>query len=160
MITCELMLDIDPVDEGLEDAIVSTWDALVATHGESTVLTITAEGFSVESAARSIVAELEEAGARVRRLLEDLVTRSTIASRTGVTPQAVGLWVRGERQRTAFPAPYNPATGGLWLWGEVNQWLAANGKPADDIVYPSREDYPRCNAWLLDRGPGGGGAQS
>lgn len=97
-----------------------------------------------------MVHRLRGCGIRVRRLYEDLVTRAAIASRTGMTRQAVGNWIRGDRKAaTPFPEPYQLAGGGLWLWGEVSAWIGE-----EEIAYPTRRDYPAVNS-IIDREPDG-----
>ncbi len=144
----ELTFELDELDEALEDRIYEAFDAVIAVHGSTTLMTCTARGGGVVAAAKDTVAELDGMGVVARRLYEDLVGRAQIAERAGVTPQAVGLWVRGERQaQSPFPAPYHVAAGGLWLWADVNAWLATQGK-GDGFAHPQRADYLQTNFWL------------
>lgn len=81
---------------------------------------------------------------RIQRVYSDLVTRAQIAERAGVTRQAVGLWIRGERHTDpAFPEPHVLGGGGLWLWRDVDQWLAEVGLPHDEVSYPTHLDIAR-----------------
>jgi len=144
--TYELIFEIDPIEEPLQDKIDEQFDALMSTQGASFFVTVGAEGGSAADAALGVAAALAQLGVNVRRMAEDLVTRTDIAERTGKTPQAVGAWVRGDRQAAdPFPPPYNYVAGGVWLWSEVNEWLARIGGPADDVSYPSRQDYALVN---------------
>ncbi len=152
MKTYELIFETDPIDEHLQDTIDEHFDALISGHGASYFVTLSAEGRDSREAALTSAGTLTRLGVHVRRLSEDLVTRSDIAERVGKTPQAVGNWVRGERQAAdPFPAPYNYVAGGVWLWGEVNEWLARTHGPADDIAYPTRDDYSAVNYVLTAR---------
>jgi len=151
----ELTFELDPLGEDQEDAICDRLDAVVATHGSTTLVTLTGRGCSVLDAAKRAVRELEHCGGVVHRLYEDLVSRSMIAQRARTTPQAVGQWVRGERQvrgagDPVFPEPYNYVAGGVWLWGEVNAWLVALDRH-DGMNHPHRIDYALLNEWLSTR---------
>lgn len=149
----ELMFDVDALDDATTEKVYADHDALVSSHQDGTTLTITAEGATAATAAKRVVAELDMLGVKVRRLTEDLVSRTDIAARCDATPQAVGQWIRGTRQRdTAFPPRLHRVAGGIWLWGEVNDWLRRVGRPYDEgIEYPCRRDYDEINGWLCER---------
>lgn len=152
----ELRFEIDEADEEAYEAVEEVFDIVVATHGKTVYLTAELDDCtSAISAARKAILVLTAAGIRIRRLCEDLVTRADIAERTGMTRQAVGQWIRGERRAAdgqAFPEPYYPVAGGVWLWGEVNAWLQRTGiNCEDDTAYPDRCDYAVVNAEMLDR---------
>jgi hypothetical protein len=147
--TYELIFETSELAEDVEDAIYEAFDALVSQRGRDSFVTLSAEGESAFEAAAAAIAGLQALGAEVRRMTEDLVTRANIAERAGVTTQAVGLWVRNERhQEDPFPAPYNHVAGGVWLWSEVNDWLARGHGAADGLRHPSRDDYAQVNAAL------------
>ncbi|HEY8717981.1 helix-turn-helix domain-containing protein [Pengzhenrongella sp.] len=138
----ELIFEFPALSEDLEDAIAGCFDALIATHSEVTTVTLSAEGDTCLLAASSAIDGLRTLGANPLRLVDDLVSRGEIARRAGVTPQAVGLWIRGERHAgTAFPRRFVTAGGGLWLWAEVVPALAERGVAIDDgVQYPTRRD--------------------
>ncbi|HYO18961.1 MAG TPA: hypothetical protein VES02_09900 [Dermatophilaceae bacterium] len=138
----ELTFELAPITDALEDAIADAFECVVASHSDVTTVTLTAEGRTCVAAALGATEDLRLLGADVRRLVDDLVGRREIARRAGVTPQAVGLWVRGERHAgVSFPPPFVLAGGGLWLWGEVLPALASRGVTlGDDIGYPTRHD--------------------
>lgn len=145
----ELIFETDPIEETLQDLIDEQFDALISGHGPNVFISMSAEGDTAVEAALHSAAALGRLGVHVRRLVEDLVTRTDIAQRTKKTPQAVGAWVRGDRQAAdPFPTPYNYVAGGVWLWGEVNEWLARVTGEADDVNYPSRHDYAFVNGVL------------
>lgn len=137
----ELILAVDELTPEQEDAIYDEYDALIASHGAITRLTVTVDG-SVVDGARRLLAFLYGIGARPDRFVEDFVARADVALRAGVSRQAVGLWARGERQ-SDFPHPYSPVAGGIWLFGELDEWLRANvpSYDAPDLGYPSRADH-------------------
>lgn len=102
-----------------------------------------------------------EAAARIRRALPrahvvrvapDLVSISTIASRVGVTRQAVRLWVTSSSSTTPFPPPFTvlepdgkPVR--LWRWADVTPWLdEVKGLSFERL--PSAEDIALIDARL------------
>ncbi|MGH3873631.1 MAG: hypothetical protein ACRDSR_19330 [Pseudonocardiaceae bacterium] len=149
----EWIFAVDDLADDTIDAVYETCDALVSHHGGLTLLTVTAEGGTAVEAAKTLVTQLQRDRqlVRVRWAYEDLVTKVDIASRCHTTPQAVGQWVRGKRLREfPFPEYFSLTAGGIWLWGDVNDWLRRTGKSADDIEYPHREDYAAVNYWVCE----------
>lgn len=146
----EWIFVVDELADDAVDAVYETCDALVSRHAGLTLLTVTAEGTAAVEAARTTITQLQqERRIKVQRAYEDLVTKVDIASRCRTTPQAVGQWVRGKRLRDfPFPECFSLTAGGIWLWGEVNEWLCRTGKQGDDIEYPHREDYVSINHWI------------
>lgn len=152
----ELIFAVDALSDETIDLIYDSFDALVAGHGRTTLLTVTADGATALMAAKSIVPDLEAIdGVVVQRCYEDLVDRADIAQRCDTTPQAVGQWIRHVRHReTPFPEPFNHVGGGIWLWGEVNSWLRRVGKVHDGLDFPCYNDYLEINRWLADHRAG------
>ncbi|MGH3764047.1 MAG: hypothetical protein ACRDTX_02650 [Pseudonocardiaceae bacterium] len=149
----EWIFEVDDLADDTIDAIYETCDALVSRHGGLTLLTVTGEGSTAAEAAKVIITHLQRDRQliRVRRAYEDLVTKVDIASRCNTTPQAVGQWVRGKRlSEFPFPECFSLTAGGIWLWGDVNDWLRRTGKSADDVEYPRREDYSAVNHWVCE----------
>lgn len=151
----ELIFEVDEPTEEQVNRLYDTVDAIFARHGRTNLVTITSDGASALPAALRATEQLESLGFSVHRLYEDFVTRSEIAERAGVTPQAVGLWIRGERvtdTENQFPEPYNYAARSqtFWLWSDVNIWLRSIAKN-DDMCHPSRIDYVLVNSWLCSR---------
>lgn len=147
----EWIFVVDELADDAIDAVYETCDALVSHHGGLTLLTVTAEGNTAVEAAKVIITQLQQEKqlVRVQRAYEDLVTKVDIASRCDTTPQAVGQWVRGQRLRVfPFPDCFSLTAGGIWLWGDVNDWLRRTGKSGDDIEYPHGGDYVSINYWI------------
>lgn len=122
------------------------------------LLTMTAEGMRAVTTAADVVERLTAHGVRPHRTHPDLVTRQDIADRAGVTRQAVGQWVRGERHRTApFPVPFNTVSGGVWLWGDVYGWLRERDYGRDTgLRYPTLDEHIRIDRHIaMDRGEPG-----
>jgi len=142
----ELAFEVaDPSESALEQ-VEDAYDCVLSTHGRSALLTLLVPGESALAAARDAIAALSPAGITIERLVDDLVTRADIAARAEVTTQAVGLWVRGERNREVpFPEPYVYAGSvTLWLWGEVVDFLRTVGLSIDaGVHYPSRQETLR-----------------
>ncbi len=149
----ELTFDVSGLTEEADDTLSRDFDVLSGVDHdgrESVTLAVSAE--SAIEAARRAARRMNELRLVVHRLREDLVTRKDIAQRAGVTPQAVGAWIRRERRPgdLPFPDPFNPVSGGVYLWGEVNEWLRQSGHQSDDWEFPTREDYVLINADLHD----------
>jgi len=146
----ELIFETAEISDDQESAIYAEFDAAISQHSGVTLVTVTAQGVSALDASLDAVARIRRLGVSPVRLYEDLVTRATIAERAGVTPQAVGHWIRGERHAAEpFPVPFNVAAGGIWLWGDVNEWLRRTAPNlADTMSYPRQEDYLTVNAEL------------
>lgn len=95
-------------------------------------MTVYVETGDVTSAATEAARCVEHAlkGASVRRVHRDLVTQSDIASRVGVSREAVRKWTRRDGDKP-FPAPFDTIGGGdtrpskVWLWSDVVAWLDA-----------------------------------
>ncbi|TRW47537.1 hypothetical protein [Georgenia yuyongxinii] len=139
----ELAFEVSGLTEAIEDAIDASFDALVAIHGRTTKVTVVVPAVTAVEAADVAISTLNGLGVHVVRLIDELVTRTEIAQRAGVTTQAVGLWTRGERNADhEFPEPYVRAgSATLWLWGEVVTFLREIGKPIDgSMQFPSRSD--------------------
>jgi hypothetical protein len=151
--TIELIFSVDPMDDDVVWEIYEKFDAVVATHSGITLIEVSVEGNHPVRAAKKAVRELERIdGVHVLRCYEDLVSRADIAERASATVQAVGHWIRGTRHKGhPFPQAFNLVNGGVWLWGEVNNWLARVGKPVDNAYYPSREDHLEVNKWITER---------
>ncbi|MPZ01030.1 MAG: hypothetical protein GEU97_24305 [Actinophytocola sp.] len=148
----ELIFAVDELSDATVTAVYESFDALYARHGDTFLFTVTQDGESAQDAATRAVGSLEEQGVRIQRLCEDFVDRGDIAERAGTTVQAVGQWIRRDRLKNApFPEPYSFVSGGIWLWGDVNDWLRRVGKDADEQHYPGWQDVAEVNTWLTTR---------
>lgn len=94
-------------------------------------------------------------GADVDKVDEDLVSISDIASRVGVTREAVRHWVKGTRGPANFPSSVGSVGGGdrgstqVWSWPYVNRWLDKHYSLRDEDEYLSPEQVALVNAALL-----------
>lgn len=138
----------------LSDGIVDTLedldlDAIVATHTGLSIISFVTEGPTAISAVKNAVQTFADIGVRVTRTHPDLVTRQAIAERTELSRQAIGNWIRGERMATdPFPAPVNLVGGGVWLWGDVNNWLKRQDRRADPVQHLNLTDHTILDNWL------------
>lgn len=122
-------------------------DALLALQRGLFVLHFDREADSLEEAVTSACADVQSAGATIVRIEPDpLVSASDIADRTGITRQAVSLYVNGERG-DGFPKPVACISGPrpLWKWSEVALWLHAAGK-VETVVLEAAQLIDRLNA--------------
>jgi hypothetical protein len=143
--------DIGELGDPRVDSVEADLDAVFERHGDLCLVTVSAEGASPVIAAEKSLHRLNAAGFRVRRSYPDLVHRAEIAERLGVTRQAVGNWVRGERlSGVTFPDPVHLAANGLWLWGDIVDWHRASGHGTADVEFrhPSIEDHLVIDAYI------------
>lgn len=142
-------------DESVE-SIYADFDATASSHGGCELLTLTLGGPSASDAAKSAITTLNDRySVQVVRSYPDLVTRADIAERLEVTIHTVDQWVRGDRWKDKlFPGPFNLVGGGIWLWGDVQEWLRSVGKAtAGELAYPGHGDHADVDAGI-DGGKG------
>jgi hypothetical protein len=107
------------IDDGLDDATFGI------ERGVS-VVEFDREAPSLAQAVASAVRDLEAAGLRAIRVIdEDLVTLADIADRLGQSRESVRRYANGDRGPGGFPPPVNPARDGtlFYRWSEVAPWM-------------------------------------
>lgn len=148
----ELIFITRPLTEDQEFTLLDKLDCIVGRrHDGLSFVTTWVAGDDAETAANYAHALLVAAGVAVQRMEFDLAGRSELAHRLGVTRQAIGNYVRGERRLGApFPAMFSDVAGGVWLWGDVVDWYRNQGldDPRPGIGYPNRADIESFNADL------------
>lgn len=151
--TYEITFVVEPLDDDDADALLDELpDVFISSHGQVTTVDLQVNAVSGPVAARQAREILIKAGARPIRLDLGLVDRAAIAIRAGVTQQAVGLWVRGERgQQQPFPRPVvtvgaTPA----WSWAEVADWLVQRGQIEPGTKYLTLDQIQYANVWTCD----------
>ncbi|MDG4834519.1 hypothetical protein O7627_35205 [Solwaraspora sp. WMMD1047] len=103
--------------------------------------------------ARRITHTIPEA--KINGLDQDLVSISDIATRVGLTREAVRLWTKGQRGPGGFPAALGSIGGGdrgstqVWSWPDVNAWLERHFGLGDGDEYLSPEQVAKAQAALL-----------
>lgn len=128
-----------PTAEQLEFA-EANFDGILSIQDGLAHMSIVASGSSAETAAMSAIALLREHGIHPLGVVWDLVNRSSVAERAGVTRQAVSNWVTGRRNpvQTPFPNAFSSTAGGVWVWGEILPWLRAAGVEVEfDVDAPT-----------------------
>jgi hypothetical protein len=113
----------------IEDALYEAGcsDALLSFYGTAPVLDFDRQAESYEHAVINAIDDVERAGisATVLRVEpDDLVNAADIARRSGVTREAVRLWIEAERGGGGFPPPSaRVGKSTVWRWSEVARWL-------------------------------------
>lgn len=136
------VVDADPHAEDFEDRFIDVGcdDATFILLRGAAAISFDREAASYKEAVFSAFQQIKAAGATVLRFEPDfLVSASDIASRSGLSRAAIGLFCKGER-RQGFPAPHlrlnsnNP----LWDWVAVSAWLVEQGKVAAEVHEEAR----------------------
>jgi hypothetical protein len=103
-------------------------DAGIETGPLGTLADFTREAPSLAEAIASAVRDIEKvSGLRAIGVqCDNMVTAADIASRVGVSREAVRLWATSRRGPGGFPKPALITTGGekVWDWQQVTLWLA------------------------------------
>lgn len=131
-------------DADIVGLLARDYDAMLFRGGGANLLDIAAEGADAFTAALSIARTLSDEFPQIRliRLHRDLVGIPEIAERLNVSRQSVHQWINGARRGgdSSFPAPEGVAgRTRVWLWTEVNSWLAQHGLD-DGVNWPTREE--------------------
>ncbi len=89
--------------------------------------------------------------ARPLRLDDDLVAIPDIASRVGMTREAVRNWANGTRHAN-FPLPRGVVGDAIkvWAWSDVSVWLRDNLNLGDREGVPSADEVAVINAHFAD----------
>lgn len=138
----EVTFRTSPIDDETEDVLLSEMDAFIATHGDVTLITVSAEAACGIDAAMIMIKNLRSHGVNVHRVEKDLVNAATIASRCDESRTAVMHYIRGSRRTSVpFPAPEVSGSPSLWRWPDVNAWLGQVGKEHDaETSYLTRDE--------------------
>lgn len=149
----EITFVVESLDEDAADDLLDVLpEAFVASHGQLTTVDVQVNAVSGPVAAQLARQALLKAGAVPVRLDLGLVDRAAIAIRAGVTQQAVGAWVRGERGHGApFPEPVTTAGATpVWSWAEVAEWLVRRGVLESGPAYLTLDQIQYANTWECD----------
>lgn len=132
MPTYELIFVVTNIGEEREERLLSDGIS-VATMGRMQLAFVDSFGDSFDAAATRAIGALTAERVRIERGYLDLVTKSEIAERAGVTKQAVAKWVKKTDIPDPFPVEFDHGpTGPLWEWGKVNEWLRRTRKAGYD----------------------------
>lgn len=118
---------VDPEDDTLEDRLYEAGcdDALVSVVKGRVVLDFTRDAKNFIHAVVSACKDVRAVGAEVVRIEPDsFATISDIAERTGLSRQAISLFVQGKRGPGDFPPPAMRVTtdSPMWNWTDVARW--------------------------------------
>ena len=132
-------------------------DAAIETGPLGTVAHFTREAPSLAEAIASAARDIDKVpGLRaVGVKCDNMVTMLDIATRAGVSREAVRLWAAGQRGGGNFPRPLLVTTGGesLWDWEQVAPWIERHqGRVPVDLMYPTAAVRVLL---MADRVPGG-----
>ena len=144
---------VDLDDEDVFEALSKRSDILWRAQGDSAFATATVEAPSALKAA-DLVAEVvieRVPSARPIQLDEDLVAIPDVASRVGVTREAVRNWANGTRHAN-FPLPRGVVGDGIkvWAWADVNSWLRENLSFGDSETFPTAHEAALINAMFAE----------
>lgn len=151
----DVQLLVDEVPEGIVDEIIDTFEGTTGhDHTGSAFVNGFVEAPTFLDAVESFSRWLEERGCVPQRVDLDLATRGDIARRLGATRQAAANWAAG-RRGAGFPTPFNPVSGGVWLWGDVVAWAIEHGRlPPETPLPPQAEAVTLANSFLLRQSVG------
>ncbi len=123
---------LDPNAEDFESRFYDAGcdDALVAFQKGHVIIDFARESDSPENAIASAIDDVTKTGAKVEHVEPDpLVSLTDIATRSGLTKQAITNYVKGDRGKD-FPAPVArvASESSLWDWATVARWMFKNEK--------------------------------
>lgn len=144
--TYRTTLVVSGIDLEDDDAVAQIYGALVAfswrSDGLRTLVSIYSDSDPIACAAKAArLIVMRFPCATVVGVDEDLVSISDIASRAGVSREAVRTWVEGSRGPGGFPLHEGSVGGGsrgatkVWIWPAVNRWLGGNYGLDDGYKY-------------------------
>ncbi len=143
-------LDDDDVFEDLAQFDHINWRA----QGKLTYASVVIDSATVCEAVERVRTEVANVApsAQLLSLEDDLVSIPDVASRIGVTREAVRNWASGRRQG-GFPRPLGIVGDGIkvWAWRDVNAWLMANLRVGDAEKLPTSLEVAEINHWLRQR---------
>lgn len=136
--------------EELSKSFYEQLDGVLVERSGQIIVTVYVEGATAIDAAHTAIDQLERLDVSVCHVDCDLVDASEIASRLGVTRQAVQLWATGKRG-SSFPHPVgSPGGKRIWTWGEVVAWARAQ-QESEETPGLTRDELTIVNAYLTER---------
>lgn len=130
-------------------------DVFLESEGPLSLATLYAESITeLTQVATDFAVTLRSAnlGPTVTGVHDELVSTPMIANRVSVGPEAVRLWVQGQRRGDGFPTPRQvigteAKPQFLFAWREVLTWVRANiGIDAEpDVTYPTDQEIHYLN---------------
>lgn len=120
-----------PISEDIEEKLLDL-DINVGSHSGLHFVMASIVSDDFQEGAMNLARELQRLGVHVERMDLDLVNQSGIATRCGKSRQAVSAWTQCNDAVNPFPTPHTVASGPLWAWSDVNEWLRRTGKEGFD----------------------------
>lgn len=134
----ELSFDVVGISDVQEERIQRRFDIIVLERYGRRRVTMLVPGVDVAVAFDAARAELDSAGVQEYDFAPDYATRAEVARRAGLSTQAVGQYVRGERGDGEFPMPALHVPAEVWVWGDVVPWLQRQGVALEPgVVHPT-----------------------
>jgi hypothetical protein len=152
-----IVTGVDLTDEAVLDVVADTLDDCGwSTVDDRTIATVyLTRDADIVAAAVDAAHRIEHAllGAACIRVDEDMVGISDIASRTGVTREAVRTWAHGTRGPGGFPVSRGAIGAGgtrsrVWAWADVVAWLARHYGLCEDEPTLSPRQVAEINGHL------------
>ncbi len=142
---------VDFDDDAVFEALAEHPHILWRAQGKTAHATAVVEAGSALKAAGLVSQQVLAAVPSARPLVaeEDLVSIPDVASRIGMTREAVRNWADGRRQ-AGFPLPRGVVGDGIkvWAWADVNAWLRTNLGIGDDDAMATQHDIAMINAFF------------
>jgi hypothetical protein len=144
---------VDLDDDQVFEALAERSDILWRAQSDAAYATATIDAPSALKAAELVTNAVMELvrSAHPIRLDDDLVSIPDVASRVGVTREAVRNWANGTRQAN-FPLPRGVVGDGIkvWAWADVNSWLLENLSFGDAERFPTAHEAALINATFAE----------
>ena len=114
--------------EDLSRSFYAVFDGVLTERVGRISVFVYVEGASAVDAAFTAVRQLEQMEFSVCRVDQDLVDGPEVATRLGVTRQAVQNWAKGSRG-SSFPHPVGfPGGRRVWAWSQIVEWARREGR--------------------------------
>jgi hypothetical protein len=145
--------------EKLSTLFYERFDGVLAERGGKITVFVYVSGGTGIDAAWAAIKQLEEIEACVVRTDADLVDGPEIASRLGVTRQAVQHWGVGSRGNS-FPHPVgDPGGKRIWAWAQIVDWYRRDHPDFDEAPGLTQDDAAIIDAMLANRRRGVSGTR-
>ena len=148
-----IFLGVDFDDDDVFEALAELPNVVWRAQGRYAFATATIDAVSALKAADLVTQQVTKCvpSACPIRLDDDLVSIPDVASRIGVTCEAVRNWANGTRQAN-FPLPKGVVGDAIkvWAWSDVNRWLRENLNIGDREEFATAHDAALINALFSD----------
>lgn len=142
---------------GLEDTLFEAGcdDALISYRNGIVCLSFDRQSTDLQEAILSAISDVEKCALqpKVDHVEGAFFNLSDIAKKTGLTKQAISLFIKGQRGKGRFPVPFSGihSSSPIWRWSEVIQWLYEQNKIQDKQLLNEAQVIDIINLKLLLR---------